>query len=584
MRKTKAILAAVTAGSMVFGLAACGGGSSAYQTTTAAAAAETAAAAAADTAAAGGAETTAAAEASGEASTEDLKIMMETPVESLDPQQATDGTSFEVIADYTDGLMQMDADGKAVNAIAESYETSDDGLTWTFHLRQDAKWSNGTPVTAKDFVFGWQRAVDPDVASEYAYMLSDIGQVKNAQDIIDGKKDKSELGVTAVDDYTLKVELNAPVSYFLSLMYFPTYYPVNEEFFNTCADTFGTSPETTLSNGAFVLDQYEPAATEFHLTKNPDYYDADKVSLTGLDYQVIQDSQQALMSFQNGELDMTLVNGDQVDQVKDDPAFKSIGAGYLWYVSPNMAKVPELANDNIRKALTFAIDRTAITEDVLKDGCKPTFTAVPPEFAAGPDGSDFSADQEKFKDVCDSDAAKAAEYWQKGLEELGETGFELEMVVDADDAPQKVATVLQEQWQTTLPGLTVTLKVEPKKQRVQDMQDGNYQLGLTRWGPDYADPMTYLGMWVTNNSNNYGLWSNADYDAIIAECTTGDLATDAQGRWNKLYDAEQLVMNESVIFPLYTQCNAEMISTKVSGVEFHPVALNRVYKNAKKSA
>ncbi|MDY6307290.1 MAG: peptide ABC transporter substrate-binding protein [Oribacterium sp.] len=584
MRKTKAILAAVTAGSMVFGLAACGGGSSAYQTTTAAAAAETTAAAAADTAAAGGAETTAAAEASGEASTEDLKIMMETPVESLDPQQATDGTSFEVIADYTDGLMQMDADGKAVNAIAESYETSDDGLTWTFHLRQDAKWSNGTPVTAKDFVFGWQRAVDPDVASEYAYMLSDIGQVKNAQDIIDGKKDKSELGVTAVDDYTLKVELNAPVSYFLSLMYFPTYYPVNEEFFNTCADTFGTSPETTLSNGAFVLDQYEPAATEFHLTKNPDYYDADKVSLTGLDYQVIQDSQQALMSFQNGELDMTLVNGDQVDQVKDDPAFKSIGAGYLWYVSPNMAKVPELANDNIRKALTFAIDRTAITEDVLKDGCKPTFTAVPPEFAAGPDGSDFSADQEKFKDVCDSDAAKAAEYWQKGLEELGETGFELEMVVDADDAPQKVATVLQEQWQTTLPGLTVTLKVEPKKQRVQDMQDGNYQLGLTRWGPDYADPMTYLGMWVTNNSNNYGLWSNADYDAIIAECTTGDLATDAQGRWNKLYDAEQLVMNESVIFPLYTQCNAEMISTKVSGVEFHPVALNRVYKNAKKSA
>ncbi|MDY6305903.1 MAG: ABC transporter substrate-binding protein, partial [Oribacterium sp.] len=242
MRKTKAILAAVTAGSMVFGLAACGGGSSAYQTTTAAAAAETTAAAAADTAAAGGAETTAAAEASGEASTEDLKIMMETPVESLDPQQATDGTSFEVIADYTDGLMQMDADGKAVNAIAESYETSDDGLTWTFHLRQDAKWSNGTPVTAKDFVFGWQRAVDPDVASEYAYMLSDIGQVKNAQDIIDGKKDKSELGVTAVDDYTLKVELNAPVSYFLSLMYFPTYYPVNEEFFNTCADTFGTSP------------------------------------------------------------------------------------------------------------------------------------------------------------------------------------------------------------------------------------------------------------------------------------------------------------------------------------------------------
>jgi len=513
----------------------------------------------------------------------DLSIMLETPVESLDPQQATDGTSFEVIADYTDGLMQMDKDGQPVNALADSYETSDDGLTWTFKLK-DAKWSNGDPVTANDFVFGWQRAVDPDVASEYAYMLSDIGQVKNAAEIIAGEKDKSELGVTAVDDKTLKVELNAPVSYFLSLMYFPTYYPVNESFFESCADTFGTSPETTLSNGAFILDSYEPAATEFHLTKNPDYYDADRVKLSGLDYQVIQDSQTALMSYQSGDLDTTLVNGDQVDQVKDDPAFLAVGAGYLWYVSPNMKDVPELANENIRKALTFAIDRTSITEDVLKDGSLPTFTAVPPQFATGPDGSDFSGDQEKFKDVCDSDPEKAAEFWQKGLEELGEDSFSLDMVVDADDAPQKVATVLQEQWQTNLPGLTVNLVVEPKKQRVQDMQDGNFQLGLTRWGPDYADPMTYLGMWVTDNSNNYGFWSNEDYDAIIDECTTGDLATDAEGRWSKLYDAEQLVMNEAVIFPLYTQSNAEMVSPAVTGIEYHPVALNRVYKDTVKAA
>jgi len=513
----------------------------------------------------------------------DLSIMLETPVESLDPQQATDGTSFEVIADYTDGLMQMDKDGQPVNALADSYETSDDGLTWTFKLK-DAKWSNGDPVTANDFVFGWQRAVDPDVASEYAYMLSDIGQVKNAAEIIAGEKDKSELGVTAVDDKTLKVELNAPVSYFLSLMYFPTYYPVNESFFESCADTFGTSPETTLSNGAFILDSYEPAATEFHLTKNPDYYDADRVKLSGLDYQVIQDSQTALMSYQSGDLDTTLVNGDQVDQVKDDPAFLAVGAGYLWYVSPNMKDVPELANENIRKALTFAIDRTSIIEDVLKDGSLPTFTAVPPQFATGPDGSDFSGDQEKFKDVCDSDPEKAAEFWQKGLEELGEDSFSLDMVVDADDAPQKVATVLQEQWQTNLPGLTVNLVVEPKKQRVQDMQDGNFQLGLTRWGPDYADPMTYLGMWVTDNSNNYGFWSNKDYDAIIDECTTGDLATDAEGRWSKLYDAEQLVMNEAVIFPLYTQSNAEMVSPAVTGIEYHPVALNRVYKDTVKAA
>ncbi len=575
MKKTKAALAILTALSMMAGLAGCGGsGSSPTEGSGAASAAGESQnlAESAD----GGAD-----KAEG-AGTSDLNIMLETPVQSLDPQQATDGTSFEVIAGYTDGLMQMDADGQAVPAIAETYDLSDDGLTYTFHLR-DAKWSNGEPVTAADFVFGWQRAVDPAVASEYAYMLSDIGQIKNAAEIIAGSMDKGELGVTAVDDKTLEVQLNVPVSYFLSLMYFPTFYPVNQAFFESCGDTFATSPETTLSNGAFIMDAYEPAATAFHLTKNEDYWDAARVKLPGLNYQVIQDSQQALMSYQTGDLDMTLVNGEQVDQVKEDPEFITIGAGYLWYVSPNVDAVPELANLNVRLALTSAIDREAITEDVLKDGSVPTYTAVPMQFAAGPDGSDFSEDQAKFSDVCAFDAAKAAEYWTKGLEELGITELTLDMIVDADDAPQKVAQVLKEQWETTLPGLSVNLTVEPKKQRVEDMQNGDFQLGLTRWGPDYADPMTYLGMWITDNPNNYGLWSNPEYDGIIAECTTGELCTDPEGRWARLYDAEKLVMDEAVIFPLYTQCNAEMMSAKVSGVEFHPVALNRVYKNAAKA-
>ena len=359
--------------------------------------------------------------------------MLETPVQSLDPQVATDGTSFEVIADYTDGLMQMDADGAAIPACAESY------------------------------------------------------------------------------------------------------------------------------------------------------YDADKVQLPGLNYQVIQDSQQALMSYQTGALDITLVNGEQVDQVKDDPAFDSRGAGYLWYISPNMGGVPELANQNLRLAMTFALDRESICSDVLKDGSEAAFTAVPPQFATGPDGSDCSADQTKFADSCAYDPDKAASYFETAKQELGADSFAFDMVVDSDDAPQKVAQVVKEQLETTLPGLTINLVVEPKKQRVEDMQNGTFELGLTRWGPDYADPMTYLSMWTSGNSNNYGLWSNADYDAIIEECSTGDLCTDPEGRWAAMYDAEKIVMDEAVIYPLYTQCNAQMINPNVTGIEFHPVALNRVYKNAVKA-
>lgn len=562
-KRWKQAVSLLLVSAMAVGLAACGASSK-------------------DGAASAGATTTAAngGSASG---TSDLNVMLETPVEALDPQQAVDGTSFEVIADYTDGLYQMDKDGEAVPALAADTQISEDGLSYTFKIRDDAKWSNGEPVTAQDFVFAWQRAVDPKVASEYAYMLSDVGQIKNAADIIAGKKDKSELGVTAVDDKTLKVELNVQVPYFLGLMYFPTFYPVNQKFFESCGDTFATSPETTLSNGAFILDSYEPAATAFHLKKNPDYYDAKRVKLTGINYQVIQDSQQALMSYQTGAVDTTLVNGEQVDQVKDDPTFHAIAAGYLWYVVPNISKVKELSNLNVRLAMTMAINRENITTGVLKDGSIPTYTAVPIDFATGPDGSDFAGDQKKFENVCRFDAAAAADYWKKGLEELGVSSISLNMIVDADDAPQKVAQVLKEQWETTLPGLTVNLVVEPKKQRVQDMQDGNFEVGLTRWGPDYADPMTYLGMWGTGNSNNYGEWSNADYDAILAACTTGDLAMDAAGRWAKLLDGEKIVMDNAVIFPLYTQSNAQMISSKVTGIDYHPVALNRVYKDTVKS-
>ncbi len=516
------------------------------------------------------------------AGSNDINVMIETPVESLDQQIAQDGTSFEVLACLVDGLTQMDADGQAIPAIAESWDISEDGCTYTFHLR-DAQWANGTPVTAADFVYGWQRACDPEVASEYSYMLSDIGQVVNAEAIIAGEKDKSELGVKAIDEKTFEVQLNVPVSYFLSLMYFPTFYPLNEEFFTSCGDVFATSPETLLSNGAFVMDEYEPAATAFHLSKNEKYYNADQIKISGLSYQVIQDSQQALMSYQTGALDTTLVNGEQVEQVQDDPEFMTIAAGYLWYVAPNIRDVEVLQNLNIRYALTNAINRTAITKDVLKDGSKPTYTGVPMEFAAGPDGSDYSANQTRYAQYVADDTAKALECWNAGLAELGVTEITLTMEVDADDAPQKVATVLKEQWETTLPGLTVDLVVEPKKERIAKMQEGTFELGLTRWGPDYADPMTYLGMWVTGCSNNYGNWENAEYDAMIDECTTGDLCTDPVGRWARLYDAEEIAMKEAVIFPLYTQANAEMLSSKVTGIEYHAVALNRVYKNAVKA-
>lgn len=555
----KRFAAIVMAAAMCLSMAACGGSSSTTGTTSGTQAAGT------------GSQT--------QAGENILRVHIETEVQSLDPQIATDGTSFEVIADFTDGLYQMAADGSAVPALAADTQVSEDGLTYTFTIRDDAFWSNGEPVTAADFVFAWRRAVDPAVASEYSFIVADVALIKNAAAIVAGEMDVTELGVTAADEKTLVVELEAPVSFFESLMYFPTFYPVNQAFFEACGDTFGTSAETVLSCGAFTMTSYEPAATSFTLVKNESYYDAARVQLDGLTYQVIKDNQQALLCYQNGELDIVTVAGDSVEQVENDPEFSSVNAGYLWYITPNIVGNEDLANYNLRMALNCAFDRDAVAVNVVKDGSQPAAFAVPDGLATGPDGKDF---RETAVEFVGTDKEAAVQYLEAAKAELGKETFEFEIIVDDDETAQNVAAFIQEEIQSTLPGVTITLRVEPKKQRVADLQDGNFELGLTRWGPDYADPMTYLGMWYTDNANNYGFWSNAEYDAILDACTTGELALDIEARWEALHDAEEILMSETVIFPVYEKCNAVMTKSNVSGIDFHPIALNRVFKDTVK--
>ncbi|MBR6029597.1 MAG: peptide ABC transporter substrate-binding protein [Clostridia bacterium] len=521
-----------------------------------------------------------------------LGVMLGTNVMSLDTNLATDGDSFEVIADCIDGLMQMDADGAAVPAIAESYDLSEDGLTYTFHLR-DAKWSNGADVTADDFVFAWRRIAKE--AGEYAYMLDEIGNIKGAAEIISGaESDLTTLAVTAPDAKTLVVELNVPVSFFPSLMYFPTFYPINEAFYASLEEgMYGTSPETFLSNGAFVLESYTPGTASLSVKKNETYWDADRVKLAGIRYQVVGSSDSALSSFRAGTLDIVSVSGNQVDAAKNDATLsqnlKVTGAGYMWYLSFSQteknAQGGMLANANLRLAFTNAIDRDNLVDNYVMDGSLATFTAVPPQFASSATtGEDFSADQSMFADYVGYNPEKAQEYLAAAKAELGVEEFTFTMIYGNNEGDEvaKVAQAIKEDVEDLLDGVTVNLQPMTKAERLDKMQNDNYDIALTRWGPDYADPMTYLGMWITNNSNNYGFWSNAEYDQLIADCTTGAYITDYDARWAAMYKAETLVMQEAVIAPLYTKANANLIAAGVENVQFHPVALNRVYKDAVK--
>jgi len=509
-----------------------------------------------------------------------IKVMQTDVLDSLDPQQAVFGSAFEIIADFTDGLMQVNPDGTISPAIAESEEVSDDDLTRTYTIRPDAKWSNGEPVTANDFVFGLRRAVDPAVAYEYYYMVSDIAQIKNANAIIHGTLPVSDLGIVALDEHTVQYQLAIPVPFFDSLLSFPSFYPMNEKFFESVGTSYGTSPETLLSNGAFIVTDYSPAAVRFSLRKNPMYYDADRIQLDGIDYQVLLDSQQALMSYQNGDLDMINLTGDQIDQVKDDPNFKSYNAGYLWYLQPNNEGVEALDNLNLRRAITFSIDRDSLVNNVIKDGSLPSYSIVPSALAYDTNGNDFSSESNAYPSVIGFNPQLAKEYYQKALEELGVTSISLDLLVDDASLQQNIGAVIQQTLQSTLPHFKVNLIVEPKKQRGQDTDNGNFDLVLKAWGADYADPTTYLGMFVTGNPHDSGNWSNSEYDSLIQRSMSGDLVSQPEERWKALKKAEAIAMDDVVIMPLYQQSYAAMVNPNLQGVTFHSVGISRIYKDA----
>lgn len=507
-----------------------------------------------------------------------LRVHLDVEVATLDPQIATDGFSIEVIASYLDGLVEMDSNNEVIPAIAESYEASEDGLVYTFKLRDDANWANGDPVTAQDFVFAWQRLVDPATAAEYSF-IADTAGIVNAAAIAAGDKDKSELGVKAVDDKTLEVTLTQPTPYFLAIMSFVSFLPVNEDFFNSTKGQFATSPETTLSNGAFVLSDYQPAATTVSLTKNADYWNAEAVTLEGLEFQVIKDSQQAVLAYQTGQLDVASIKGEQVDLFAQDPEYQTVDQGYLWFVSPNEEN-ENLKNVNLRLALGHAFDREVITKNILKDGSTPADFFIPRNFAASPSGEDYR--ETAGTGLLVSDAAKAVEFYDKAKEELGKDSFKFSLLVEDTESAINVAQSLEAQIEQVLPGVDIQLEQLPKKNRLERMRAGDFELGLTRWGPDYADPTTYLQLLTTDSSYNDMNYSNADFDAGYKDVTTGDLAKDVEARWDKLIELEALALSEAAVLPVYQASGAILIKGNVKDISFHAVGTPRVFKFATK--
>lgn len=501
-----------------------------------------------------------------------VTIANDVELSSMDTGLATDGTSFEAIASVLEGLYQLDGAGNTIPGMAVKEEISEDGKVRTFTLR-DAKWSDGQPVTANDFVFAWRRLANPKTASEYAYMIGVVG-VKNAEAVMSGEKPITELGITAVDDKTLKVELDYPVPFFDQLAAFPPFYPIREDFYDKYKEQYALTPEAILSNGPFKMVEWNQGAN-YTMVKNDQYYGADKVQIDGLNFQVVKDAQSAMVAFDQGNVDYVKLTGEMVDQYKESPEFMNTLGGYLWFVSPNQ-KVPGLENANLRRALALSFDKEQIAEHLLKDGSIAANFAIPVKLAVGPDGKDFRETTPSYLNV---DKAKAKEYYEKAKQELGKDKFAYELVFEDTEASKKVAEYLKSEIETNLPGMTINLKQQPKKARLQLMQNGVYELGLTRWGPDYADPMTYLDMWITGASYNFGSWTSKEYDKLIFDASKGDLTGKPVERWEALKQAEKICMDDAAIFPVYQTGSAVMIKKDLTGFEFHSVGVPTIYKN-----
>lgn len=525
------------------------------------------------------------------ASDDTLKVMFGSNVVSLDAAQATDSVSFELIADCIDGLTQLDSKGKAIPAIAESYDVSEDGKTYTFHLR-DAKWANGDDVTAEDFVFAWRRHCVE--STKYSYIMgSTVACIKNADAVTKKEMTPENLGVTAQDSKTLIVELDAPVSFFPSLMCFPAFYPVNEKFYTgLAAGTYGTSPETFLSNGAFMLTDYLPGTANIQLKKNDTYWNAANISLNKLQYQVVSSSDNALTAFKNGTLNLVGIGGNQIESVKlDDVLLKNlkiIPTGMLQYLSFNQDEknhhAGALANKNLRLAISNAIDRESLVNNYVMNGAQATYTAIPINFAPNAEtGKFFAEDQKQFSDVVSFDVEKARQFLETAKAEIGRDTFDLDIIYanDGGDTVIKVVQAIKSQVEENLPGVTLNLQPMPKAEYLDHVTSNSYDLCITNWAPDYDDPMTFFTLWTTEGSEISEHWSNADYDKIIADCTTGALAANYSARWAAMYDAEKILLDNAVIAPLYTNASAVLMSDKAKGVEFHSVAIERVFKNVK---
>ncbi len=496
--------------------------------------------------------------------TQIFKVGIEAEVSTIDVSQAMNNTDCKVMSQIGEGLYAFDGNGQAVPAVATKVTApTDDGLVYTFTLRKDAKWSNGDPVTAADFVYSWRRTVTPTTASPQSYYFDGI---KNYASIAAGKLEPSELGVKATGKYELQVTLDHPMPYFPQLMAIPAFFPLNEKFVEKQGANYGTTAATTLYNGPFVMADWNGTDTSWKYKKNKNYWDAKNVALKEVDVEVMKEVSTARNLFVDNKLDMIEINGEFVAQEKGNAALKERKLPGTYYIQYNTQQ-KILSNKKARQAIDLAINSKEIANSLLNDGSKPATGFVPSGFVNTDTGKDFAAEVGKIKKA---DSKKAASLWKEAKNELGIDEATLTILCSDTDSAKKLSEYLQGTITEKLDGLKINVSAVPFNNRLEKSRSGDFDIVLGGWTPVYADPIDFLTLFDSSNSNNFGKWSNAEYDQRIKEANT-TYALDPEKRWTVMMEADKLLSEEVPVTPLYQMSEVYLVNKKVKGVEFGPL-------------
>jgi oligopeptide transport system substrate-binding protein len=502
-----------------------------------------------------------------------LRKVLTQDMTTFDTAHATDNVTFDVFNQVYEGLYTLDKNDQAKPAIAEGEpKKSDGGKTLTIKLRKDAKWSNGDQVTANDFVYAWKRVLNPKTASEYAYIMYDI---KNAEDINMGKKKVNELGVKAVNNHTLKIQLEKPIPYINELLAFGTFLPQNPKAVKKYGDKYGTTPEKTVFNGPFKVKQWSPE-DKLLMVKNNDYWDNKKVHLNKVNYKIIKDSQSGASLYDTGSVDDTAITSEQVDKYKDSPALKKRLLAFTWFIKMNQDKVPEFKNKDFRLAIAQAINKKEYVDDVLNNGSQTMDKFTARKTFLSPDGKDYS---DGVKSKLQYNPQQAREHLDKAKKALGKDKFVFTLNTNETPSDKVGSEYLKSQIQKNLPGVTVKIKQMPGKQRISAELSGNYETTLSGWGPDYADPLTFLNIMTTGNSQNNTGWGSKKYDKMVKDAN-GKLLKKPEERDKTLKEAETYYLSEAPVAPIFQQGQAHLTNPQVKGIIYHKIGGDTSLKGA----